>query len=58
MSVQQQAQLRQQPEIPVRPFDGGAIQWLVDGDLGAEHVMSYRLIVDPGSTSSHSLSMT
>ena len=54
MSVQQQARLRQQSDIPVRPFEGGAIQWLVDHDLGAEHVMSYRLVVDPSSSTSHS----
>lgn len=54
MSVQQQARLRQQSDIPGRPFEGGAIQWLVDHDLGAEHVMSYRLVVDPDSGVSHS----
>jgi quercetin dioxygenase-like cupin family protein len=54
MSVQQQARLRQQPDISARPFEGGAVQWLVDGALGAQHVMSYRLVVDPGSSTSHS----
>jgi len=29
------------------------MQWLVDQRLGARHIMSYRLVVDPGETASH-----
>ncbi len=53
MSVQQGARLRHQDDIAGRPFDGGVIQWLVDRELGAEHLMAYRLAVDPGAIASH-----
>jgi len=29
------------------------MQWLVDQRLGAQHIMSYRLVIDPGETASH-----
>ncbi len=29
------------------------MQWLVDQRLGAQHIMSYRLVVDAGETASH-----
>ena len=54
MSVQQRARLRQQEEITGRSFDAGTMQWLVDRNLGAEHVMAYRLTVNTDSTASHS----
>ena len=53
MSVQQRARLRHQRDIPGRAFDAGVMQWLVDPQLGAEHVMAYRLTVNPDSTASH-----
>jgi quercetin dioxygenase-like cupin family protein len=53
MSVQQRARLRHQSEIAGLPLDGGILQWLVDRDLGAQHVMAYRLVLDPDSGHSH-----
>jgi quercetin dioxygenase-like cupin family protein len=53
MSVQQRARLRHQSEIAALPLEGGALQWLVDQDLGAQHVMSYRLLLEPDSALSH-----
>jgi quercetin dioxygenase-like cupin family protein len=53
MSVQQRARLRHQSEISGLPLEGGALQWLVDRDLGAQHVMAYRLVLDPDSALSH-----
>jgi quercetin dioxygenase-like cupin family protein len=53
MSVQQRARLRHQDEIRGIAFDAGVMQWLVDRSLGAEHVMAYRLTVNPGATASH-----
>ena len=53
MSVHQRARLRHLNDIEVRHVDGGAMQWLVDQELGAKHVMAYRLTIDPGSTLSH-----
>ena len=34
-------------------MDGGVLQWLIDRDLGAEHVMAYRLALEPDSALSH-----
>ena len=53
MSVVQRARLRHQSDIEALPVDGGVLQWLIDRDLGAEHVMAYRLVVDPDSALSH-----
>ena len=53
MSVQQRARLRHQSEISGLPLEGGTLQWLVDRDLGAQHVMAYRLRVDSDSALSH-----
>ncbi len=53
MSVQQRARLRHQTEIVGLPLDGGVLQWLIDRDLGAEHVMAYRLALDPDSALTH-----
>ena len=53
MSVRQQARLRHQEEIRGITFDAGVMQWLVDRSLGAEHVMAYRLTINPGATASH-----
>jgi len=53
MSIQQAARLLHQEQIPARPFPGGTMQWLVDQELGAMHIMSYRLTVDPGDAASH-----
>jgi quercetin dioxygenase-like cupin family protein len=53
MSVQQRARLRHQGDIETRRIDGGSIQWLIDQEVGAEHVMAYRLTVDPEATTSH-----
>jgi putative monooxygenase len=53
MSVQQRARLRHQSDIEVHRIDGGILQWLIDQELGAEHVMAYRLSVDPRSMASH-----
>lgn len=53
MSVQRKARLLHQAEVPARGFPGGAVQWLVDQRLGAIHVMSYRMTIDPGETASH-----
>ena len=53
MSVQQRARLRHQSEISGLPLEGGTLQWLVDRDLGAQHVMAYRLRLDSDSALSH-----
>jgi quercetin dioxygenase-like cupin family protein len=53
MSVQQRARLRHQTEVPALSLDGGALQWLIDRDLGAVHVMAYRLVLDPDSGTTH-----
>ena len=53
MSVQQRARLRHQTEVPGLPLDGGSLQWLVDRDLGAQHVMAYRLVLDPDAALTH-----
>jgi mannose-6-phosphate isomerase-like protein (cupin superfamily) len=54
MTVEQRARLRHQEEIEALPLQGARLQQLVDRDLGAEHVMSYRLTVDPKASASHS----
>ncbi len=53
MSVQQRARLRHQTEITGLPLDGGVLQWLIDRDLGAEHVMAYRLTLEPDAALTH-----
>lgn len=53
MSAQQQARLRHQTEVTGLPIDGGSLQWLIDRDLGAEHVMAYRLALDPDAALTH-----
>jgi quercetin dioxygenase-like cupin family protein len=53
MAIQQEARLLHQHDVEPRTFAGGAMQWLVDQRLGARHVMSYRLVVEPGETISH-----
>ncbi len=53
MSVEQRALLRHQTEITGLPLEGGSLQWLIDRDLGAEHVMAYRLVLEPDSALSH-----
>ena len=53
MSVQQRARLRHQTEIAGLPLEGGVLQWLVDRDLGAQHVTAYRLALEPDSALSH-----
>jgi quercetin dioxygenase-like cupin family protein len=53
MSVQHRARLRHQSEIAGLPLDGGVMQWLIERDLGAEHVMAYRLAIDPDSAMTH-----
>lgn len=53
MSVQQRARLRHQSDIEVLRLFGGSIQWLIDQEVGAEHVMAYRLSVDPDAATSH-----
>jgi quercetin dioxygenase-like cupin family protein len=53
MSVRQWARLRHQTEITGLPVEGGTLQWLIDRDLGAEHVMAYRLVLEPDSALSH-----
>src|SRR6266702_4265128 len=47
------ARLRQERDIGRRAIDGGSVQWLVDRQLGAEHLMAYRLTVDPDSAAGH-----
>jgi quercetin dioxygenase-like cupin family protein len=51
--VRQRARLRHQRDIAGRTLEGGAMQWLVDRELGAEHVMAYRLTIDPDSSETH-----
>jgi quercetin dioxygenase-like cupin family protein len=53
MSVQQRARLRHQTEITGLPVEGGVLQWLIDRDLGAQHVMAYRLVLEADSALSH-----
>jgi quercetin dioxygenase-like cupin family protein len=53
MSIQQRARLRHQTEIAGVPLEGGTMQWLVDSDLGAQHVMAYRLALEPDAALSH-----
>ena len=53
MSVKQRARLRHQREILGRPIEGGVLPWLVDRELGAEHLLAYRLTLDPDSSETH-----
>jgi quercetin dioxygenase-like cupin family protein len=53
MFVEQRARLRHQSEITALPLEGGTLQWLIDRDLGAAHVMAYRLVLDSDSATSH-----
>ena len=53
MLEQHRARLRHERDIERRAIDGGTIQWLVDRELGAEHLMAYRLAVDPDSATGH-----
>jgi quercetin dioxygenase-like cupin family protein len=53
MSVQQRARLRHQSDIAGLRLEGTTLQWLVDRELGAQHVMAYRLTIDPDSALSH-----
>src|SRR5207248_9734479 len=53
MLEQHRARLRQERDIERRAIDGGTIQWLVDRELGAEHLMAYRLAVDPDAATGH-----
>src|SRR5256885_17047684 len=53
MFVEQRARLRHESDITGVPLEGGALQWLIDRDLGAEHVMAYRLVLEPDSALSH-----
>src|SRR5438046_10185625 len=53
MLEQHRARLRQERAIEPRAIDAGTIQWLVDRELGAEHLMAYRLAVDPDSATGH-----
>ncbi|TMC29745.1 MAG: cupin domain-containing protein [Chloroflexi bacterium] len=53
MSVQQRARLRHQRDIRSHPIEGGLVQWLVGPEIGAEHVMAYRLSLEPDSSETH-----
>jgi len=53
MSVTHAARLLHESEVERRPVSGGTLQWLVDQRLGAVHIMSYRLVIDPGQVVSH-----
>jgi quercetin dioxygenase-like cupin family protein len=53
MALGQRARLRQQEEIPGDAFEGGAVQWLVDREIGADHVTSYRLTLEPDASNTH-----
>ena len=53
MSAVQRARLRHQGDVDGWPVDGGVVQWLIDRALGAEHVMAYRLVLEPDSALSH-----
>src|ERR1700716_3017360 len=53
MFVEQRARLRHQSEITALPLEGGALQWLIDRDLGAKHGMAARLFLEPDSALSH-----
>jgi quercetin dioxygenase-like cupin family protein len=53
MAIQEEARLLHQQDVAPRKFPGGTMQWLVDQRLGALHIMSYRLVVEPGETASH-----
>jgi len=53
MLEQRRARLRQERDIERCAIDGGSVQWLVDRQLGAEHLMAYKLTVDPDSAAGH-----
>lgn len=53
MALGQRARLRQQEEIPGEAFEGGVVQWLVNQEIGADHVMSYRLTLEPDASNTH-----
>jgi quercetin dioxygenase-like cupin family protein len=53
MVLRHRAALRQQGTIDGLPLEGGTLQWLIDRELGAEHVMSYRLTINPQSNQTH-----
>ena len=53
MLEQHRARLRHEREIERLAIDGGAVQWLVGRELGAEHLMAYRMTVDRDSAAGH-----
>ena len=54
MSVQQQARLLRQEEIRGHDVgDGATLQWLVDQELGAQHLMAFRLTLDADCSQTH-----
>src|SRR5438128_10708112 len=53
MVKQYRERLRHEENIERKAIDGGTVQWLVDRELGAEHLMAYRLTVDLDSMASH-----
>jgi quercetin dioxygenase-like cupin family protein len=53
MLEQRRARLRQERDIECHAIDGGSVQWLVDRHLGAEHLMAYRLTINPDSAAGH-----
>src|SRR5207249_9863492 len=53
MLEQHGARLRHERSIEPSAIDGGSVQWLIDRALGAEHLMVYRLTVEPDSMASH-----
>ena len=54
MAIDQRARLLHASQVDRVPGDGCSLRWLVDGRLGAEHVMSYQLVLEPGAAYGHS----
>jgi quercetin dioxygenase-like cupin family protein len=53
MSLEQLPRVRHETDVERHPVNGGFVQWLVDRELGAGHLMCFRLTVDPDSAASH-----
>lgn len=53
MSVLPQAHLVHESDIAGLPDAGGMMQWLIDRELGAQHLRAYRLSVDSDSAGTH-----
>jgi quercetin dioxygenase-like cupin family protein len=54
MAIDQRARLLHASQAERVLGEGCTLRWLVDSRLGARHVMSYQLVVEPGGSFGHS----